>query len=202
MAKVQDSYYFDTFSACAEDACRAAHLLEAMMQNFQPANIRQELDEIHKIEHSADEKKHELQSVLVKAFITPIEREDIATLSGNIDDVIDKIEDVLQRIYCNNIQSIRPDALEMAQKVIQCCEEVKLLVKELADFKHSKTLHDHVVRINDLEEQGDRCSWPACASCTRTAPTPSKSSPGARCTTTWKAAWTPANMWPTQWSAS
>ena len=43
MAKVQDSYYFDTFSACAEDACRAAHLLEAMMQNFQPANIRQEL---------------------------------------------------------------------------------------------------------------------------------------------------------------
>src|SRR5699024_12754720 len=77
MAKVQDSYYFDTFSACAEDACRAAHLLEAMMQNFQPANIRQELDEIHKIEHSADEKKHELQSVLVKAFITPIEREDI-----------------------------------------------------------------------------------------------------------------------------
>lgn len=156
MAKVQDSYYFDTFSACAEDACRAAHLLEAMMQNFQPANIRQELDEIHKIEHSADEKKHELQSVLFKAFITPIEREDIATLSGNIDDVIDKIEDVLQRIYCNNIQSIRPDALEMAQKVIQCCEEVKLLVKELADFKHSKTLHDHVVRINDLEEQGDR----------------------------------------------
>ena len=70
--------------------------------------------------------------------------------------MIDKIEDVLQRIYCNNIQSIRPDALEMAQKVIQCCEEVKLLVKELADFKHSKTLHDHVVRINDLEEQGDR----------------------------------------------
>ena len=155
MAKVQDSYYFDTFSACAEDACRAAHLLEAMMQNFQPANIRQELDEIHKIEHSADEKKHELQSVLVKAFITPIEREDIATLSGNIDDVIDKIEDVLQRIYCNNIQSIRPDALEMAQKVIQCCEEVKLLVKELADFKHSKTLHNHIVNINTMEEEAD-----------------------------------------------
>ena len=103
MAKVQDSYYFDTFAACADDACRAAHLLEAMMKDFHPDHITQELDEIHKIEHSADTKKHEMQSVLVKAFITPIEREDIATLSGNIDDVIDKIEDVLQRIYCNNI---------------------------------------------------------------------------------------------------
>ena len=40
--------------------------------------------------------------------------------------------------------------------MIECCEEVKLLTQELADFKHSKTLHDHVVRINDLEEQGDR----------------------------------------------
>ena len=156
MAKVQDSYYFDTFSACAEDACRAAHLLEAMMQNFQPANIRQELDEIHKIEHSADEKKHELQSVLVKAFITPIEREDIILLSQNIDEVTDKIEDVFLRLYCNNIQSIRPDALEMVGVAIRCCEELKTLLKEFSDFRRSKTLHTHIVNINTLEEEADR----------------------------------------------
>ena len=78
------------------------------MQDFHPDEIRQKIDEIHKIEHSADEKKHALQGVLVKAFITPIEREDILTLSRNIDDMVDKIEDVLQRIYCNNIQAIRP----------------------------------------------------------------------------------------------
>ena len=44
----------------------------------------------------------------------------------------------------------------MANKVIECCEEVRLLVQDLADFKRSKTLRDHVIRINDLEEQGDR----------------------------------------------
>ena len=85
--------------AAAEDACKAAHVLEAVMQDFHPDEIRQKIDEIHKIEHSADEKKHALQGVLVKAFITPIEREDILTLSRNIDDRVDKIEDVLQRIY-------------------------------------------------------------------------------------------------------
>lgn len=156
MAKKQDAFYFDTFIACTDYACQAAQLLEKTMREFDPEHIKERLDEMHAVEHAADGRKHELLHVLARAFITPIEREDIATLSGNIDDVIDKIEDVLQRIYCNNIQSIRPDALEMAKKVIQCCEEVKLLVKELADFKHSKTLHDHVVRINDLEEQGDR----------------------------------------------
>lgn len=33
--------------------------------------------------------------ILAKAFITPIEREDIILLSQNIDEVTDKIEDVL-----------------------------------------------------------------------------------------------------------
>ena len=156
MAKVQDSYYFDTFLSCTEDACKAAHVLEAVMQDFHPDEIRQKIDEIHKIEHSADEKKHALQGVLVKAFITPIEREDILTLSRNIDDMVDKIEDVLQRIYCNNIQAIRPDALEMARKVIQCCEEVKVLIEELADFKHSRRLHEQVVKIAEVApEQAD-----------------------------------------------
>ena len=156
MAKVQDSYYFDTFSACAEDACRAAHLLEAMMQNFQPANIRQELDEIHKIEHSADEKKHELQSVLVKAFITPIEREDIILLSQSIDEITDKIEDVMLRLYCNNVQTIRPDAIEMGAVLIHCCEEVRKLIDEFADFRRSKKLREYIIHINTMEEQADK----------------------------------------------
>ena len=53
--------------------------------------------------------------LLTKAFITPLEREDITLLSQNIDEVIDKIEDVLLRIYCNNIRVIRPDALRCAR---------------------------------------------------------------------------------------
>ena len=38
-----------------------------------------------------------MMAVLVKAFITPIEREDIILLSQSIDEVTDKIEDVLIR---------------------------------------------------------------------------------------------------------
>ena len=36
MAKVQDSYYFDTFLSCTEDACKAAHVLEARDAGFPP----------------------------------------------------------------------------------------------------------------------------------------------------------------------
>jgi len=93
---------------------------------------------------------------LVKAFITPIEREDIILLSQNIDEVTDKIEDVMLRLYYNNIQSIRPDSLELVSIVVKSCDMVKLMLKEFASFRHSKSLRDHIIAINTLEEQADQ----------------------------------------------
>ena len=117
MAKKQDSFYYENFSECAACACQAAHYLEDALKNFKPEGLSSMLDELHQVEHAADEKKHELSNVLARAFITPIEREDIILLSQNIDEVTDKIEDVLLRLYCNNIQTIRPDALAMSEVV-------------------------------------------------------------------------------------
>ena len=156
MAKIQDSFYFENFLACADCACQAAYLLEKAMKDFDPGVISEKLDEIHAVEHAGDEKKHELINVLARAFITPIEREDILLLSQNIDEVTDKIEDVLLRIYCNNVQKIRPEALELSRLVIRCCEEAKLMAQEFADFKRSKGLRDHIIRINTLEEEADQ----------------------------------------------
>ena len=156
MAKKQDAFYFDTFITCTDYSCQAAHLLNKVMQQYDPEQIKEKLDEMHAVEHAADMKKHELLSVLAKAFITPIEREDILLLSQNIDEVTDKIEDVLLRIYCNNVESIRPDALALSEVVIRCCEEAKCMAKEFADFKHSKSLHDHIVHINTMEEEADQ----------------------------------------------
>ena len=123
MAKKSDSFYFGNFYACADCAYQAAHLLERVMRDFDPLLIREKLDDMHKVEHAADEKKHEVLDALVKAFITPIEREDIILLSQNIDEVTDKI---------------------------------KLMLKEFASFRHSKSLRDHIIAINTLEEQADQ----------------------------------------------
>ena len=141
MAKKSDSFYFGNFYACADCAYQAAHLLERVMRDFDPLLIREKLDDMHKVEHAADEKKHEVLDALVKAFITPIEREDIILLSQNIDEVTDKIEDVMLRLYYNNIQSIRPDSLELVSIVVKSC---------------SKSLRDHIIAINTLEEQADQ----------------------------------------------
>ena len=134
---------------------QGAHLLRGWLTEFDPAHIHEKLDEMHALEHEADEKKHEMLNVLARAFITPIEREDIILLSQNIDDLTDKIEDVLLRIYCNNVQTIRPDALKLIDVLIRCCGEVKEMLGCFSSFKNVKKLHEHVVNINTLEEEAD-----------------------------------------------
>ncbi len=156
MSKKQDTFYFDNFIACAEDACRAAELLKKTLEDFQPEQIAGKIQEIHKIEHQADEKKHVLTDHLAKAFITPIDREDILMLSQHIDTITDKIEDVMLRIYINHIREIRPEVLELLEVVIRCCNETCNLLRELADFRHSKVLKEIVIRINSLEEEADQ----------------------------------------------
>ena len=156
MSKKSDSYYFQNFIECVECGCQAAKMLEDNLNHFDTGLLQDKLDELHRIEHDADKKKHEMMAVLVKAFITPIEREDIILLSQSIDEVTDKIEDVLIRIYINNVQQIRPEALAFIKVIIRCCEALKEVMEEFADFRKSKTLHGLIIEINAPEEEGDR----------------------------------------------
>ena len=156
MARKQDAYYFDNFIACAEESCHAASLLRKVLGDFKPQELEKYLEEIHEIENRADGKKHEMLDRLAKEFIPPIEREDIVELSQHIDTVTDKVEDVLMRVYMGNAQEIEPDALEMTDVVIQCCEKVRELLTDFADFRRSKNLKELIIQINALEETSDR----------------------------------------------
>ena len=155
MSKKQDSYYYNNFISCAEYSCKAVHFLKEILTHFNPQEISRRLDEIHEIERMADDKKHELTDKLAKAFITPIEREDIVELSHHIDDVTDKVEEVLIRVYINNVQKIPQEALQLLDVACQCCEEVQNLLKEFADFRHSNKITQKIIAINTLEEEAD-----------------------------------------------
>ncbi len=155
MAKKGDRYYFDTFIGCVECSCRAATLLLDTLKNYSKNDIGKKREEIHEIEHEADKKKHELMYMLNKAFITPIEREDIISLAQNLDDITDTIEDVFLRIYICNVESIKANALAMTELVVSACEALKTAMEEFPEFRKSTKLKKYLIKINDLEEEGD-----------------------------------------------
>ena len=154
--KKSDMVYFNSFKDCVTCASRAAKMLEEVLVNYNIENVKEQMDQLHVLEHEGDTKKHAITQVLTKAFITPIEREDIIELSSKIDDITDSIEDVLIHIYICQVPEIRQEAIEMVRVAIACCETLIVIMEEFADFKRSTKLIENIIKINDLEEEGDR----------------------------------------------
>lgn len=148
--------YFEGFVSGMTFACKAADFLVATTTEFSPYKLEMQLMDVHEIEHDADYAKHALIEKLVREFITPIEREDIMTLLQQIDDVTDGIEEVARCMYMYNVQSIRNEMREFADVIRQCCIVSREALAEMPRFRKSETIKDAIIRVNDLEEQGDR----------------------------------------------
>ena len=156
MAKKESNYYFDVFAKCILFANDAATLLHDCLENYDPSSLKTRIEEMHVIEHAADEVKHEMMRKLVREFLPPIEREDIAELAHTIDDVIDAIEDVLLGMYMYNIKSLQSELNPFTDLVTRCCEALKDMSGELQNFRKSQVLKEKIIVINALEEEGDR----------------------------------------------
>lgn len=147
--------YYDGFIKLAEYSYNAAKLLDDALKNFNKDILQQTMKTMHDIEHSADLEGHEIRKRLVKDFITPIEREDILLLIHKIDDITDSIEDVLLHMYMYNVRVIKGDAVKFSKVILMSCQELIEVFKDFRNFKKSKILHDKIININRLEEEGD-----------------------------------------------
>lgn len=155
MAK-SDKFYFDNFAQCTSLAKQAAEYLVSCLENYDPEKIEDMLREMHVFEHSADIKKHEMNETLAKAFVTPVDREDLDMMSHQLDNVLDLLEEVLQKIYIYDIKEIEPAAIEYAKHLVKACDLLCEIMSELENFKKSKRLHALVIECNDVEEECDK----------------------------------------------
>lgn len=152
----KDMNYFDALSGLAGYSQQAAKYFDEICSTYHAESIGEHVEKIHAIEHEADVKKHEMMRKLVREFITPIEREDIIQLAHLIDNVTDTIEDIVLGFYMFNVQELRPDIIEYAKVITHGTEKVHELMAEFKHFRKSKNLHELIVEINNLEEEGDR----------------------------------------------
>lgn len=155
MAKT-DRLYFDNLISAADQCCKAAAYLVSIMNDYSGEDLTEIMNTMHGYEHTADGIKHEMTAALVKAFVTPVDREDLAAISHNIDDVADAIEEVLQYFYMYNISTVTPEAKEFAQKILDCCEKMKTMLGEFVNFKKPQKLRQQIIELSHMEEECDK----------------------------------------------
>ncbi len=155
MANKADRFYFENLSAAAECSCKAAEYLLECVNNYDLLKIKDMVVTMHENEHAGDIKKHEMSRALAKAFVTPVEREDLALISQNIDEVTDSIEEILQAFYMYQIKAITPEVVTFAAKIIESCRLMKTMLDEFVNFKKPAKLHQLIIDLNQIEEDCD-----------------------------------------------
>lgn len=154
MAKA-DRMYFDNLISAADYACAAADYLVSCLKNYHADSLKEMLEKMHEYEHGGDLKKHEMSAALAKAFVTPVDREDLALVSQNIDEVTDHIEEVLQAFYMYRVSTVTPEAVSFAEQIVKCCTQMKQMLGEFTNFKKPAKLHEMIVELSHLEEECD-----------------------------------------------
>ena len=154
MAK-RNSPYFDDFIIMGSFSVKAAEYLNSVLINFDAHTLAEQRTIMHGIEHEEDEIRHGIMRKLVKEFVTPIDREDIIQLANELDNVTDKIDDILIRMYMYNITEMRPEALRFADVILRCCRALQTALTEFPNFQKSSALMQAIINVNATEEEGD-----------------------------------------------
>ncbi len=110
---------------------------------------------IRDLEHECDQIVHEIMIKLNKTFITPIDREEIHQLTKKIDDLVDHVNDLSQRMFLFRIVEIKTYLKEMVDLFQQAAHSVHLAIHKMRGFKEISALFPLCINIHDLENKGD-----------------------------------------------
>jgi uncharacterized protein len=149
----RDFNFFELFEkqiSCAVDAAR--FFKEVVSQGCVNEDT---LSKMSAIEHQADDVAHTIIEQLNKTFITPIDREDIHALTMEIDDIVDMIDTIVNRMRIYNITGVDKNLVEFAEVIEQSVLAVARAIGGLRNIKNVKVVFDACVEVNRLENVGD-----------------------------------------------
>lgn len=150
--------FFEMFEAAARNIHRGAELLVEMMEDYH--DPEKQADAILQVEHQGDTITHDVVHKLNRTFITPIDREDIYSLASALDDVLDLIEAVSDRMVMYRVQEPTEVAKQLAEIIYKSTSEI---VKGAVLLGKAGNVSPHCIEINRLENEADHLARNAVA---------------------------------------
>ena len=151
--KSKDHVFFDAFISHAQKSVEAAKMLVQIFED--PSKASELATAINEAENRGDRLTHETVRRLHETWITPLDRNDIHSLITRMDDVLDLIEAVSERVILFQLSDKQPLAVELARVLVRSCEKLQKAMQLLPNLKQSKELLELCVEVNQLENDAD-----------------------------------------------
>jgi predicted phosphate transport protein (TIGR00153 family) len=155
----RDRVFFDLFNEAGQNTLRAARMLQQMLHKWPDESGLAR--EILLAEQEGDRITHGIAQRANATFVTPIDTEDIYSLAGKIDDIVDHIEETADFMGLYRIEAPTEHSLAMADVLVKSCEQLAMLLENLRGFKD---LDKYWIEIHRIENDGDRLFREALAS--------------------------------------
>lgn len=126
---------------------RGLELLKTYMQDQDPEIAK----ELNRTEKEADETRRILIEELMRTFVTPFDREDIFSLSREIDDILDYANTTVDEMEILKVKPT-PYMQRMASLLHDASVELHLAVERL-QTRHFTVANEHVQRAKALENR-------------------------------------------------
>jgi len=149
----RDEQFFDYFEQAARNIVSGAQALADLLDDYQ--NVERKIERIRELEHVGDTLTHQVWEALHKTFVTPIDREDIATIIERLDDVMDYIDEAALSLQTYRITQPTQRAQELAHIIVRATTEVEMAITLLRKREDLPKILPLTVEINRLENEGD-----------------------------------------------
>ena len=145
--------FFDYLNLQAENIVKTAACFKSAVKKgcFDEETVKA----IKDLEHEGDTLTHEIVDMLNRTFITPIDREDIFSLANTLDDILDMINSMSNRIKLYKLNANEDYMVQFADTIDQSTQALANAVKHMHDTKRGRRVLDHCIEVNRLENIGD-----------------------------------------------
>jgi predicted phosphate transport protein (TIGR00153 family) len=149
----KEENFFLLFEKASDNLVAGAKLFQDFMDRYE--NVEEKAQKLKDVEHQGDLIIHEIVEKLNRSFVTPIDRDDIHSLASGLDDVLDSIEAIANRMVLFKIPSPTEPLRRMTAILIQASEQIQKAVHSLRKLDH---LMVFCIEIKRLETQADEIS--------------------------------------------
>jgi len=156
----REGNFFEMFNEHGKYIAEGARAFMAMVQYYSDADLRQKYAaDVDAAEKQADRITAEVNRLLHKTFITPIDREQIHGLINAMDDILDLLQDSSEVMSLYDLQNVSEDVLRLGEISARCCERVQHAVSLLPKLNQPSVTEAALKtceEIDRLESDADR----------------------------------------------
>ena len=156
----REGNFFELINDHGNHLAEGARAFMLLVQNYSDEALRERYTaEVDRAEKHADRITAEVNRLLHKTFVTPIDRDQIRGLINAMDDILDLLQDSAEVMSLYDLKSLNDDVHRLGEISVRCCERVQhvvTLLPKLSQPAVAEAALKTCEEIDRLESDADR----------------------------------------------